>query len=131
MPTPAELIRKAHAAREHAYAPYSRFTVGAALLTKDGDVFTGANVENASYGMTICAERAAIFTAVSQGYRAFEAIAIVGTPGAAISPCGACRQVLSEFGDDVRIIREGRDDVLLRDLLPEAFGPENLERTSV
>jgi len=131
MRTPAELLRKAHAAREHAYAPYSRFTVGAALLTEGGDVITGANVENASYGLTMCAERSALFAAVSQGYRSFEAIAIAGAPDAVVTPCGACRQALAEFGDDLRIIREGRAEVVLRDLIPEAFGPEHLERTGV
>jgi len=128
MPTPAELLRAARAAQEHAYAPYSNFPVGAALLAKSGEVFAGANVENASYPVSMCAERAALSAAVSRGHRSFETLAIVGPPGAAISPCGSCRQALAEFGEDLRIVREGREDVLLRELLPDAF---HLERTGV
>jgi cytidine deaminase len=127
----AELLAVARAARDHAYAPYSGFSVGAALQANTGEVFTGVNVENASYPVSMCAERAALFAAVAQGHRAFRAIAIVGPDGVATSPCGACRQALSEFGVDLAIVREGRDDVPLRDLLPDAFGREALERARV
>lgn len=130
MPTASELLEAARKAREHAYAPYSNFTVGAALLTKSGEVITGANVENASYPVGMCAERTALFAAAAQGHRSFSAIAIVGPEGVALTPCGACRQALSEFGD-LHVIREGRDDVTLRELLPDAFGPRHLARTGV
>jgi len=130
MPTASELLQAAREAREHAYAPYSNFTVGAALLAEGGQVVTGANVENASYPVGMCAERTALFAAVARGHRTFEAIAIVGPEGVALTPCGACRQALSEFGD-LRIIRQGCDDVTLRQLLPDAFGPRHLARTGV
>ncbi len=130
MPTASELLEAARKARAHAYAPYSNFTVGAALLTKSGEVITGANVENASYPVGMCAERTALFAAAAQGHRSFSAIAIVGPEGVALTPCGACRQALSEFGD-LHVIREGRDDVTLRELLPDAFGPRHLARTGV
>jgi cytidine deaminase len=130
MPTASELLAAARKARAQAYAPYSNFSVGAALVTKGGDVITGANVENASYPVGMCAERTALFAAVAQGHRSFDAIAIVGPEGVALTPCGACRQALSEFGD-LRVIREGSDDVTLRDLLPDAFGPRHLARTVV
>jgi cytidine deaminase len=94
-----ELIAAATEARMTAYAPYSKFLVGAALLGVDGTVFTGSNVENISYGLTICAERNAVFHAISQGARHFQAIAIVADTHEPISPCGACRQVMAEFGD--------------------------------
>ena len=126
-----ELLAAARTARERAYAPYSNFAVGAALLTKSGAVVLGANVENASYPVGICAERSALFAAVSQGHRAFDAIAIMGPEGVPLSPCGACRQALSEFGLDIRVIREGANDVRLGDLLPDAFGPANLERARI
>jgi len=122
------LIAKAIEARKQAYAPYSDFAVGAALLGKSGRVYTGCNVENASYGLSICAERVAVFKAVSEGERDFEAIAVVTEKG--VTPCGACRQVLMEFGDDIQVIMAdaaGEYRVLtLRELLPEAFTPENL-----
>ena len=94
-----QLLAAATAVRLRAYAPYSNFQVGAALLAKDGRIFTGCNVENLSYGLTICAERNAVFAAVAAGVREFEAIAIVADTREAISPCGACRQVMAEFGD--------------------------------
>lgn len=97
--TTQDLIEQAIAARQRAYAPYSNFQVGAALLAKDGRVFTGCNVENLSYGLTICAERNAVFAAVAAGVREFTAIAIVADTREPISPCGACRQVMAEFGD--------------------------------
>lgn len=97
--TTQDLIEQAIAARQRAYAPYSNFQVGAALLAKDGRVFTGCNVENLSYGLTICAERNAVFAAVAAGVREFTAIAITADTREPISPCGACRQVMAEFGD--------------------------------
>lgn len=122
------LIQAAVAVREQAYAPYSKYPVGAALLTPDGRIFTGVNVENASYGLTICAERTAVFKAVSEGCREFVAVA-VATENAG-SPCGACRQVLAEFAGDVPVwlVNEkghGRETTLFT-LLPDHFGPEHL-----
>ncbi|MBC7241062.1 MAG: cytidine deaminase [Anaerolineae bacterium] len=124
------LIEQAKQAREGAYAPYSHFAVGAALLTRSGRVFTGANVENASYGLTVCAERVAVFKAVTAGEREFAAIAIASSNGA--SPCGACRQVLAEFGLDILVISVDMDDRVrqwrLEELLPASFGPQDLPR---
>ena len=97
-----KLVSLAAEARKKAYAPYSNFAVGAALLAKSGRVYTGCNVENVSYGLTVCAERVAVFKAVSEGEREFEAIAVVTENG--VTPCGACRQVLIEFGDDIQVI---------------------------
>jgi cytidine deaminase len=119
------LIAAAQAARRHAHAPYSRFRVGAALLTVGGKIYTGVNVENASYGLTICAERVAIGKAVSEGHRSFRAIAIAA-PGANPAPCGACRQVLAEFGDCLVICVDSRHPRRVRiyqlaELLPHAF----------
>ncbi len=120
------LIDRASAVRESAYAPYSKFRVGAALLTSAGDVFTGCNVENASYGLTICAERAAICAAVAAGRTDIVAVAVIASGGA--SPCGACRQVLSEFGPSMGVIVVDADDptrvrsTTLDKLLPEQFG---------
>ena len=125
----AGLIAKAMEAREKAHAPYSQFAVGAALLAKSGRVYTGCNVENASYGLSICAERTAVFKAVSEGERDFEAIAVVTDKG--VTPCGACRQVLMEFGEDIQVIAAneagGYRVFDLQELLPEAFTPEHLE----
>jgi cytidine deaminase len=123
-----ELVSLAAEARKKAHAPYSNFAVGAALLAKSGRVYTGCNVENASYSLTICAERAAVFKAVSEGEREFEAIAVVTENG--VTPCGACRQVLLEFGDDIQVIvadTAGHRRVFaLADLLPEGFTPKHL-----
>ncbi|GBC77929.1 Cytidine deaminase [bacterium HR08] len=123
--TDAELIERATAARALAYAPYSEFAVGAAVLTADGRVFTGCNVENASYGLAICAERVALFKAVSEGARAFHRLAVVADTEVLVSPCGACRQVLWEFAPDLIVIvanLQGQMRVRpLRDLLPEPF----------
>ena len=124
------LLQAARAARERAYAPYSHFAVGAALLTASGEVFSGCNVENAAYGHAICAERTAVVSAVAAGHRKFVALAVVAsTPGPA-SPCGACRQVLAEFNPRMTVIvaaAGGEPRVYdLRDLLPDAFMPDQL-----
>ncbi len=125
------LVQAAMEARERAYAPYSAFKVGAALLTRSGKVYTGSNVENASYGLTVCAERVAVFSAVSAGEREFCAIAIASQNG--VSPCGACRQVLREFGPDLRMIiadaQGRRRERTLAELLPDDFKPEDLSRS--
>lgn len=119
----SELIIEAAQVREYAYAPYSKYKVGAALLGISGRVYTGCNVENGVYPLGICAERAAVAKAVSEGERQFEAIAVVTEDGG--TPCGACRQVLSEFGLDIRVIvASTAGDIRIftvRELLPEAF----------
>lgn len=125
------LVRSANAVRKYAYAPYSGYAVGAALLTKNGRIFTGVNVENSAYPTTICAERTAVFKAVSEGEKDFEAIAVVTSNGGA--PCGSCRQVMSEFGlDAIVIIADETEHVhkvlTVRDLLPDSFGPEDLPK---
>lgn len=120
-----QLIDAAMAAQQRAYAPYSKFFVGAAVLSEDGTITTGANVENASYGLTICAERVAVTAAVAAGTRKLTAVAIVSTGGA--SPCGACRQVLSEFGGSMDVALVDVEDptnprtTTLDKLLPEQF----------
>ena len=119
------LLDEARRARRRAHAPYSRFKVGAALLTRDGNVIHGCNVENASYGLTICAERNAVFQAVALGLEGFTAIAIVTKAGKSASPCGACRQVLHEFAPKMRVIwRDAGGRLIDRtvdQLLPNAF----------
>ena len=123
------LIAAARSAQAHAYAPYSRFRVGAALEGADGTVFTGCNVENASYGLTICAERAAICAAVSAGVKHFRRAVVVSDVDPPAAPCGACRQVLAEFGLDLPIEGVGAKRTVswhLSELLPAAFGPEQL-----
>ena len=134
--TDRELIRAAFAVRENAYAPYSRFRVGAALLTRSGRVFVGCNIENAAFSPTICAERAALAQAVSAGERAFAAIAIVGGRDGAgnplpTSPCGVCRQARFEFaGPELRVILAASEtewqEYTLGQLMPLGFGPANL-----
>lgn len=123
-----ELVDAAAEVRERAYAPYSRFAVGAALRAADGAIYAGCNVENASYGMTICAERNAVAHAVACGARDFTAIAVVTLNG--VSPCGACRQVLAEFNPQMTVIlADGAGNqrcYCLADLLPAAFGPDQL-----
>ena len=117
------LYERARAASTHAHAPYSRFPVGAALLTDGGQVFTGANVENASLGLTCCAERTAIFTAVSAGHSDLAAIAVHADAESA-PPCGACRQVMAEFAPQLRVIWRRDGELVassLGDLLPDAF----------
>jgi cytidine deaminase len=119
-----ELLAAARAARERAYAPYSTFAVGAALLCEDGSVFSGCNVENASYGLSNCAERTAAFAAVAAGCHRFVAIGIAGPEGASTPPCGACRQVLAEFGPTMTVYFTSGDayeTASLRDLLPAQF----------
>lgn len=124
------LIELAVEARKKAYAPYSKYRVGAALRTKSGRIYTGVNIENAAYPHTMCAERVAIFKAVSEGETGFEAISVVTNNGG--SPCGGCRQVLAEFGlDTVVLIADGDGKLIkemtVKELLPEAFTPEHLE----
>jgi cytidine deaminase len=118
------LVQAASAAREQAYAPYSNFTVGAAVQTKSGAIFVGSNIENVSYGLTICAERVAIGSAVATGEREFVAIAVIADTIDPISPCGACRQFLAEFAPDLTIVsatmRGGRKIENLSHLLPDA-----------
>lgn len=128
----AALLRGAHDAARNAYVPYSSFPVGAALLTAGGTVVSGCNIENASYGLTVCAERVAVFKAVAAGTREISAIAVVATNVDAVTPCGACRQVLNEFvpatGDMVIVLeRDGEpEQTTLAALLPRAFGPRDL-----
>jgi cytidine deaminase len=123
--TTEKLIGLALAAKEKAYSPYSRFRVGAALVSESGEIFTGSNVENSSYGLTVCAERVAIFKAVSEGVRGFRSLALASDAEMPIPPCGACLQVLSEFSRDLEIVsvsRSGeRKSWNLKDLIPEAF----------
>ncbi len=120
-----QLIQTAIAARQKAYAPYSDFLVGAALLTQSGDVFTGCNVENTSYGLSICAERTAICKAVSEGFQEFKTIVVAASPLA--SPCGACRQFLVEFGKEIEVVSVNADNPnetktwLTQTLIPENF----------
>jgi cytidine deaminase len=121
------LVQAAVAARERAYAPYSRFRVGAAVLAA-GALYSGCNVENASYGLTICAERVAVFTAVAAGQRHIDAIAVATDGARAVAPCGACRQVLHEFGPEMIVVLAGATvrRFSLADLLPDAFSPADL-----
>jgi cytidine deaminase len=124
----SRLVERARAARTNAYAPYSHYAVGAALETASGKVYTGANVENASYPVGLCAERVALFSAVAEGERTFRSLALVTAEGAA--PCGACRQALAEFGLGLVVIlaeSEGRISqvITLEKLLPLAFGPDD------
>lgn len=117
-----EWVMAAWEAREQAHAPYSNFSVGAALAAEDGRVFTGCNVENVSYGLTMCAERVAVGAAVAAGVRKFREIVVVADTGVPISPCGACRQVLAEFGVPVVVLvnRRERLEFRLEELLPRA-----------
>jgi cytidine deaminase len=131
--TAGELLARAREARAHAYAPYSRFPVGAALLAEDGRVFTGVNVENASYGLATCAERSAVARAVSEGARSFRAVAVAGPEDDhPCPPCGSCRQILHELGPEMDVVTAapggGVEVVPLRDLLPRAFGGTELGR---
>ena len=125
------LIDLGNEARKRAYVPYSHYPVGAALRAKNGRIYTGVNIENAAYPQTMCAERVAVFKAVSDGEKEFDAISVVTDNGG--SPCGGCRQVLAEFGlDTVVLMADGNGKLVkettVRELLPEAFTPEKLER---
>jgi cytidine deaminase len=127
----AELIARAIEARSHAYAPYSKFKVGAALLTASGHIYTGCNVENVAFGASVCAERTAILKAVSEGEREFQAIAVVTQN--AVFPCGTCRQVMLEFAPHMAvIIADVQGNVVsanrVGDLLPDGFSPDDLPR---
>jgi cytidine deaminase len=119
------LVERARRAREHAVADYSHFKVGAALETADGTVVTGCNVENATYGLTVCAERVAMFKALSEGHRAFIRVAVVADTSDPTPPCGACRQILWEFGGDLEVILANLTEIKgthrLKDLLPLPF----------
>jgi cytidine deaminase len=130
--TERELIQAAKSAREKAYVPYSHFPVGAALLTTDGTLYTGCNVENASFGLTNCAERTAIFKMVSEGHTEIKEIAIVADTVGPVSPCGACRQVLAEFGPEAVVYLSNlKGDVqrtTVRELLPGFFRSADLPR---
>lgn len=126
-----QLMELAKEAREHAYVPYSQFKVGAAVLTKDGRTFTGCNIENSSYPLTNCAERTAIFKAVSEGATEIEAIAVIGNTTGPISPCGACRQVMIEFSDAntpvyLTNLKGEVEETTVSALLPGAFTKEDL-----
>ena len=125
------LIDLANTARQRAYVPYSNYPVGSSLRTKTGRIFTGVNIENAAYPQTMCAERVAIFKAVSEGEKEFEVITVVTNNGG--SPCGGCRQVMAEFGlDTIVLLADGNGKLIkqttVRELLPEAFTPEKLSK---
>jgi cytidine deaminase len=126
-----DLIEQARKARENAHAPFSNFKVGAALLTKSGAIITGCNIENASYGLTMCAERVAIFKAISEGEKKFEHLAIVADTDNLTPPCGACRQIIWEFCGDVEIVLanlQGETETFqMSDLLPKAFDAKFLK----
>lgn len=126
-----ELVGEAIRAKKYAYAPYSNFSVGAALLTREGRIYRGCNVESASYGATICAERTAVFKSVSEGARNIEAIAIVSDSDDYTYPCGICRQVIVEFGKDIRVVvAKSEEDFkiyTIEELLPNSFSPEDLK----
>lgn len=127
-----ELVETARDVMTRAYAPYSKFKVGAALLGADGRIFSGCNVENAAYSLTNCAERTAIFKAVSEGCKDFLAVAVIADTEEYCSPCGACRQVIAEFGSDIKVIQaDNRGKYIIKsinELLPGSFSAESLER---
>ncbi|HHV57284.1 MAG TPA: cytidine deaminase [Firmicutes bacterium] len=131
MTTEEALVAAARAAKARAYVPYSHYRVGAALLTRSGRVYTGCNIENAAYGCTMCAERVALFKAVSEGEREFLALAVAAEGERTASPCGACRQVLCEFAPELKVYLAGPGgevrSLTLTELLPCAFGPAHLK----
>jgi cytidine deaminase len=126
-----ELVTAAKQAREHSYAPYSDFRVGAAIETDDGEIYTGCNVESASYGLTVCAERVAIWKAISEGKHKIKNIAVVCDTKELTPPCGVCRQIIWEFGGNVPVtlanLNGGRETVEMKDLLPRAFDTKFLK----
>ena len=128
--TERELVEQALEMRRFSYAPYSHFRVGAALECEDGSVYTGCNVENAAYGSSLCAERTALVKAVSEGRRRFVRLAVAGDSADYCWPCGACRQMLREFGTDLEVLAANREGeyvaISLEELLPHSFGPETL-----
>ncbi len=125
------LIKIAMEAREKSYSPYSKFKVGAAVYTRSGKIFTGCNIESASYSPTICAERVAISKCISEGYKDIDKIAVVGSDKSISFPCGVCRQFILEFGRDIKIICAKNIDSYktysISELMPNGFGPEDLE----
>lgn len=124
-----ELMKMARKARQNAYAPYSHFAVGAALLAESGRVYTGCNIENASYGLTCCAERNAIFAAVGAGERRFKMLAVAADSPEPVAPCGACRQVIAEFGIPLVVmgnLKEATKTMTAEELLPYGFGQESM-----
>lgn len=124
-----ELMKIARKARQNAYAPYSRFAVGAALLAESGRVYTGCNIENASYGLTCCAERNAIFAAVGAGERRFKMLAVAADSPEPVAPCGACRQVIAEFGIPLVVMGNLKEEIkimMAEELLPYGFGQESM-----
>ena len=126
-----ELLGAARRTRERAYAPYSLFHVGAAVETEEGQIITGCNVENASYGLSICAERVALTRAIAEGHRAFRAIAIAGPEGVETAPCGTCRQFMAEFNPDMVVTfttSDGVTEMTVAELLPRAFTNQSLTR---
>ncbi len=129
---PKKIIEQAAKAREKAVAPFSNFKVGAALETKDGAVYTGCNIENASYGLTMCAERVAIFKAISEGAREFKTIAVVADTDELTPPCGPCRQIIHEFCGDIPVIlanlKDKTETLPMNELLPRAFDVKSLEK---
>lgn len=126
-----ELIKAAVRVRENAHAPFSNFKVGAALMTKNGKIYTGCNIENATYGLTICAERNAIFKAISEGEKDFETISVVADTDKLTPPCGACRQIIWEFCGDVPVIlanlNGNSETVMMKELFPRAFDAKFLK----
>jgi len=127
----ARLLELAIEARKNSYSPYSNFPIGAALLCKNGEIYTGTNVENVSYGLTNCAERTAIFKAVSEGVREFDTMVVVADTERPIPPCGACRQVILEFGEDIQLVlanlKGDYQEYQIKDLLPGAFNRKDME----
>jgi cytidine deaminase len=126
-----ELFAAAMSARQNAYAPYSKFAVGAAVRTMDGTIFTGCNIENASYSLSICAERVAIFSAISRGYFALAVLCVVADTAEPVAPCGACRQVMLEFNIKEVLLTNcagAWKRMKMAELLPVSFGPETLEK---